>query len=344
MVTNFLHHFRILFLAILLPFIASLSESSTLVQNPQANKGFANYTDTIRGTKISFEMIAIPGGKFLMGSPQTEKGRRADEGPVHEVQVDSFWIGKLEITWDEYELFVYPELEKEQEKITSNVNNHSKIDAVTRPTAPFVDMSFGMGKNGYPAVNMTQYAALGYCKWLTSKTGHFYRLPTEAEWEYACRAGFKTAYSFGDNNDQLIEYAWHNKNSKEKYHKVGTKKPNEWGLHDMHGNVSEWTLDQYLPQYYSTFKGKTAINPWAVPTTLYPRSVRGGSWDDGPESLRSSARLGSSPKWKQRDPQIPKSNWWNTDASFVGFRIVRPLKQPTPEQIAKYFTAPLKDY
>ena len=230
-----------------------------LVIGQKNTTNFQSYRDTIPGTTVSFEMIAIPGGKFLMGSPQNEKGRRQDESPLHSVEIDSFWIGKYEITWDEYEVFVYPELAK-QNKFSDQANKYVKVDAITQPTPAYEDMSFGMGKNRNPAVNMTQYAALMYCKWLTAKTGHFYRLPTEAEWEYACRAGSKSAYSFGDDAGQLNEYAWYNKNSSEKYHNVGTKKPNNWGLYDMHGNVAEWTLDQYIADFYSSLK-ETSSNP-----------------------------------------------------------------------------------
>ncbi len=302
---------------------------------------FTSYTEAVSGTRIRLEMVAVKGGVATIGSPGKEPGRKDDEGPVHSVELDAFWMGKYEITWDQYELFVYPAI---SEELNARANkNRGKVDAVTSPTPPFTDMSFGMGKAGYPAVNMTQYAALAYCKWLTEKTGHFYRLPTEAEWEYACRAGSGEAYSFGNDKNQLAEYAWYSKNSNEKYHKAGTKKPNAWGLYDMHGNVAEWTLDQYLPDFYKTPES-VKRNAWAKPATLYPRVVRGGSWDDDAEDLRCAARLPSEASWKLRDPQIPKSDWWNTDASFVGFRVVRPLKQPSAEEIAQYFARQPQDF
>lgn len=304
----------------------------------------ASYTETVPGTRIHLDMVAVKGGTATIGSPEKEPGRKSDEGPVHSVELDPFWIGKYEITWEQYELFVYPAIEKERNAKTTTVNkNRITVDAVTSPTPPFTDMSFGMGKAGYPAVNMTQYAALAYCKWLTEKTGHFYRLPTEAEWEYACRAGSREAYSFGNDKNQLADYAWYSKNSKEKYQKAGTKKPNAWGLYDMHGNVAEWTLDQYYRDFYSSAES-TKRNAWAQPQTLYPRVVKGGSWDDDAAELRCAARLPSKASWKQRDPQIPKSDWWNTDASFVGFRIVRPLKQPSAEEIARYFARQPQDF
>lgn len=331
-----------IFVILFVPFLSFIHFKKEKLGNKSLQE-FSGYKETIPGTKISFDMVAVAGGKATIGSPESESGRKKDEGPLHTVVIDSFWMGKYEITWEAFELFVYPAIEKDNLKNASTkANKNTEVDAITSPTPPFTDMSFGMGKTGYPAVNMTQYAALAYCRWLTEKTGHFYRLPTEAEWEYACRAGSQTAYSFGDSVAKLGEYAWYSKNSNEKYHKVGTRKPNALGLYDMHGNVSEWTLDQYIPDFYSS-KAGIQNNPWATPSKLYPRSVRGGSWDDDAAGLRSAARLGSSARWKQRDPQIPKSDWWNTDASFVGFRIVRPLIQPSAAEIAKYFSVQPKD-
>jgi formylglycine-generating enzyme required for sulfatase activity len=304
---------------------------------------FEKYTETIPGSQISFELLPIAGGEFMMGSPAAEAGRKPDEGPQHKVKVAPFWMGKHEVTWDEFEIFVYREIEK-QSMNASSMNNKSAADAVSRPSPPYLDMTFGMGKSGFPAINMTQFAAITYCKWLTAKTGHFYRLPTEAEWEYACRAGAATAYNFGDDPAKLAEQAWYFDNSNAGTKKVGTKKPNAWGLYDMHGNVAEWTLDQYRPDFYAGFTKGTAASPWNKPTKLYAHTLRGGSWDDDAAALRSAARQFSKPIWKQRDPQIPKSQWWFTDAPFIGFRVVRPQQQPTPGEMQKYWSEPIKDY
>ena len=297
------------------------------------------YTNAIPGTDVPYQMVPIPAGEYLMGSADGEKERKPDEGPPHRVKISPFWMGRFEVTWDQYLLFMYPDDEKNlREKHDHDAAVDAISDAVTRPSKPYVDMSFGMGKGGFPAISMTQHAANKFCHWLSAKTGHFYRLPTEAEWEYACRAGTTTAYSFGDDASKLGDYGWFFDNSNSKYQKVGKKKPNPWGLYDMHGNVTEWVLDQYDPDYYKTCADKGVVaDPWNKATKPYPHSARGGSWDDDPPALRSACRRGSERSWKRTDPQLPKGKWYFTDATFIGFRIVRPLAVPSAEEMQKYW-------
>jgi len=301
------------------------------------------YTNTIPGSTVKYVMVPIPGGEFTMGSPAGEKNRKADEGPQHKVKIEPFWMGQCEVTWNEFDLFADRDVEGEfKDAIPTDPAVDKVSDAVTRPSAPYVDMSFTMGKKGFPAIAMAHHAASKYCQWLSAKTGQFYRLPTEAEWEYACRAGTTTAYFFGDDVSKLGDYAWFEDNSDIKYQKVGKKKPNPWGLYDMYGNVAEWCLDQYAPDFYAQFKGKVATEPWNRATQPYPHVVRGGSWDEPVAACRSAARRGSEPDWNQTDPQLPKSIWWLTDAKWVGFRIIRPLKVPPPEQMLKCWTSSTK--
>jgi formylglycine-generating enzyme required for sulfatase activity len=319
----------------LLPKVPLPAKDSTAARQSEMKP----YTEALPGSELTFDMVPIKSGTFTMGSPASEKKRKADEGPQVEVAIEPFWMGKCEVTWDEYETWQF-KLDAQRRKA-----NHldptplDKVaDLIVRPTNPYTDMSFGMGKEGRPAVCMTQYAAQTYCKWLSTKTGRYYRLPTEAEWEYACRAGTKTAYSFGDDPKRLGDYAWYVDNSNEKYHKVGTKKPNPWGLYDMYGNVNEWTLDQYAVESYKKLaaSGKPVKEPYVVATKEFPRVVRGGSWDDDAEACRSAARRGSTKDWKMQDPQIPQSIWYLTDATFVGFRVVRPLRTPSVEECKAY--------
>lgn len=304
----------------------------------EENRKAENYSSKVPLTGAAYHMVAVPGGEFLMGSPATEAKRNPDEGPQVKVTVEPFWIGKYEVTWDEYEPYMITRADRRKNgsRIDYDPKTHKLVDAVSQPTKPYTEMSFGMGQKGYPAISMTFHAANKYCQWLSAQTGHFYRLPTEAEWEYACRAGTTTAYSFGDDPAPLKEYAWFYKNSNEKYQKIGLKKPNPWGLFDMHGNVMEWCLDQYSPEYFATVK-EAPKNPHIKAEKPYPHSVRGGGWDDDPDKLRSAARRGSDPSWKQQDPQLPKSIWYHTDARWLGFRIVRPTKIPSPEEMYFYW-------
>jgi len=305
----------------------------------KAEAEMKRYVEAIPGTEVTFAVVPIKGGKFRMGSPESEISRKSDEGPVHEVEIAPFWMEEHEVTWNEYQVFQLKlDLAVRKADATKAQAQDRWADAVSRPTAPYVPMDFGMGTDGFPAICMTEFAAKHYTKWLSMKTGRFYRLPTEAEWEYACRAGTTTAYSFGDDAKQLGDFAWDFDNSDGKYHKVGSKKSNPWGLFDMHGNVAEWVVDQHDDgAFYKSCAEKLALAPVNWPTKLYPRVVRGGSWDDDADRLRSAARRGSQASWKVQDPQLPKSIWYFTDARFAGFRVVRPLVAPAPEERAKYW-------
>ncbi len=290
------------------------------------------YTESIPGSDLKFDMVAIKGGTFTMGSPEGEAKRNADEGPQHKVEIAPFWMGKYEVTWDEYDQFAFSmDLKKKKREnvdLTKQPDTEKKADAVTRPTPPYADETFGYGRRGQPVICITHHSAMEYCRWLSAKTGKLYRLPTEAEWEYACRAGTTTAYSFGDDAEKLGEYAWFVENA-EKPQPIGKKKPNPWGLYDMHGNVAEWCLDRYVADIYSKFaKADVSKGPVVLPTAAeYPYVARGGSWDDDPDKLRSAARVASNLEWSVQDPQRPQSIWWHTDATFVGFRIVRPVEE-----------------
>ena len=300
---------------------------------PDAAAEMKPYVETIPGTDVKFEMLPISGGTFSMGSPASEPTRRADEGPQHEVTIGPFWMGKTEVTWDEYDLFAFSQDIKRKKQqgvdVTQQPAREKAADAITRPTPPYADETFGLGRHGQPVICITHHAAMEYCRWLSVKTGKTYRLPTEAEWEYACRAGSKTAYCFGDEPKQVGDYAWYVDNSDGRPHPVAQKKPNAWGLHDMHGNAAEWCLDHYDKAFYGTFKpGVPAPFPVLMPTEKkYPYVVRGGSWDDEAPLLRSAARRASEEDWSMLDPQQPRSIWWRTNATFVGFRVARALEE-----------------
>lgn len=302
----------------------------------QTKQGFmVPYKTKIPGTDVEYEMVPVPGGKVKLGSPASEKDRKDDEGPQLEVEISPFWIGKYEVTWSEYKS--YMALHNLLKEMSANkIRPTPKADVADVITAPsnLYDPTFTFSKGSdprQPAISMSQYAAKQYTKWLSGISQRFYRLPTEAEWEYACRAGTTTPYSFGDGPDALQEYAWIFANAEEVTHKVGEKKPNPWGLYDMHGNVSEWVLDGYGP--YPDAKGKvlSAKDAMAKPTKLYPRVVRGGSYDDKPPACRSAARKKSDDDdWREQDPNFPQSPWWFTSnyGLCVGMRLVRPLEAP----------------
>ncbi|MCP4695932.1 MAG: formylglycine-generating enzyme family protein, partial [Gammaproteobacteria bacterium] len=203
------------------------------------------------------EMVLIPGGVFMMGDIQG-KGH-SNKKPVHEVTLDDFYIGKYEVTFAEYDLF-------------------AKAAGMEKPN------DRGWGRGNRPVINVSWHDATAYAKWLSDQTGHAYRLPTEAEWEYAARAGSETAYAFGNDENRLGEYAWFYKNAGKKTHRVGKKKANAWGLYDMHGNVWEWVRD-----WYGNYPAEAQTNPTG-PDTGSRQVVRGGSWLNDARYCRSAYR------------------------------------------------------
>jgi formylglycine-generating enzyme required for sulfatase activity len=260
-------------------------------------------------------------------------GDRPDEAPPHPVQIEPFWLGRCEVTWDEFNLYLL------EHGGTTEQDNAKPLkddpDAITGPSMPYVDMLYGHGEHQHPALCMSHHAASEYCRWLSKKTGKIYRLPTEAEWEWAARAGTQTAYFFGDDPAGLDEYAWFIKNSagppddEPTTHPVGTKKPNPWGLHDMYGNVAEWCLDNYFKSCYT---GRPleflSLSPVEIAGVhRFRHVVRGGSWADEAVNCRSAVRRGSEKSWIKDDPMRPQSIWWLTRMDMIGFRVARAVNE-----------------
>lgn len=273
-------------------------------------------TTRIPGSDLTFEMVAIPSGK------------------ISGIEISEFWMGVREVSWDEFALF-------QEKQLDSDASVHPtqdyQVDAITRPTPQYIDFSYGMGKEGgFPAVSMTRRAALAYCEWLYRKTGIFYRLPTEAEWQYVCSEGSGEKLTPSYTEISLDEYAWFAESSGEKYHPSGTKKPNQWGVYDLVGNVSEWTMDWYSEDYYTALKsnGEDGIL-W--PLKKHPTSVMGSHYLSPSTDCSCQTKMASTAQWQKRDPQIPKSKWWNTDAPFVGFRLVSPAVQPDVKTVEAFF-------
>jgi formylglycine-generating enzyme required for sulfatase activity len=289
---------------------------------------------------VEFEMVYVPGGKFDMGSPESEKGRQANEGPVNAVTVRDFWLAKGEVTWDVFDVWYRNAgLPKRDEAVgTFEAENPGKElvpDAITRPTNPYVDDTYGHEREGKPAICMSHHSAMVFCHWLRLKTGKPYRLPTEAEWEYAARAGQKGPYGFDPAKEKLEDYAWFKGNSKTEdmpdgtTHTPGGKKANAFGLHDMHGNVAEWTLDLFDEKLYAA-RAKDpakALSFTAPKDVKWGHVVKGGSWSDPAEGCRAARRVVSDSDWMDKDPNRPRSIWWLTEKDTIGFRIALPADE-----------------
>ena len=319
-------------------------KAAKLPLKPIPTDTFTNYTDFIPGTNVTFEMVAIPGGTFLMGSPVSESYRRSDEGPRRKVKISPFWMGKAEVTWDEWEIFYTQTATRGKQEYASLV---SELDVITGPTPPYGTPDQGWGKGSRPAITMTHHAAIKYCEWLSSITGRNYRLPTEAEWEYACRGGTNSPYYFdgdpskftrkswtnrlfGVDTSGINQYVWYEGNSEAQTHPAYSRKPNPFGLSNMPGNVKEFCLDWYDPHAYQQYPSDSLIINPKGPKLGTEHVIRGGSFKSDAAELRSATRDRTRhDAWQLTDPQSPKSIWWYSDCNDVGFRIVRQFEGNT---------------
>lgn len=311
-------------------------KADTIFENAAKLTEFENYTEYIPGTSVSFEMKAIPGGSFAMGSPEKEKGRDEDEGPVTKVQISPFFMAELEVSWDEYLAF-FNETYSEG-RLTEQDIMEMEVDGITGPTPPWGDPGQGWGRGARPAITMSFHAAEVYCEWLSMKTGKKYRLPSEAEWEYAARAGSSGTYFFeGDasdyNRDGILKkvfgvdtsiintYAVYKENSLGKTHPPSKVSPNAFGLKNMAGNVAEFCQDYYNSDIYNSYD-EGVLDPKG-PESGEEHVIRGGAYNAAAENLRLANRDFTRTKaWLKTDPQMPKSKWWYSDAIHVGFRVV----------------------
>ncbi len=297
---------------------------------------FENFNEKIPGTNVSFDMVAIPGGKYTMGSPDNEPLRNADEGPLRKVTLSKFWIASTEVTWDEYMAFF--RATGSQGRTEGQVVTKKNVDAISGATPPWGAPDQGWGKGSRPAITMSWHAAYVYCQWLSKVTGKKYRLPTEAEWEYACRAGTETPYYFignpkdftssgllkkifGTDTAVIASRVVYKVNSYSMTKEPQSVKANPFGLKNMSGNVAEFCLDFYSPDTYKTYSTEV-VNP-AGPASGQEHVIRGGSFKSDARDVRSASRDFTKTKaWLVTDPQMPKSIWWYSDCIDVGFRVV----------------------
>jgi formylglycine-generating enzyme required for sulfatase activity len=220
---------------------------------------------------IGMKLTLIPAGEFQMGSPDSEPDRDDDE-TRHLVKITKpFYLAVHEVTQQQYE------------KVMG--------------ARPWQGKDYVKEGPDYPAVYVRHGDAVEFCRRLSEQEGVEYRLPTEAEWEYACRAGTTTAYSFGDDEAKLGQYAWYYKNTwdiGERYaHRVGQKQPNRWGLYDMHGNVWEWCQDWYGP-----YGSEKVVSDPLGPAQGYGRVLRGGSFYNPTSYVRSAYRVNNQPGYR----------------------------------------------
>ncbi len=271
----------------------------------------------------NLEMIYLPSGQFIMGSSGEDKRHEATELPPHEVEVSAFWMAKFEITWALFDEWIWAARHPDE------LPDAERKFFISHPFGtPWTDPDLRLEHHpDYAAAGFTQYCAQQFCRWLSVRTGQTYRLPTEAEWEYAARAGTRTDWHFGDDARLIFDYAWCELPLKPGSYQVGQKKPNQWGLHDMYGNVAEWTLDGWSEDYRE-FAGKVTKDPWVRrPARSRVGVVRGGDW--------TTMLLGTRSATRQRHDDTQANRWITTgfgdfdvsdEGRRVGFRVVSPQK------------------
>jgi formylglycine-generating enzyme required for sulfatase activity len=297
-----------------------------------------DFTETIPNTTVSFEMKAIPGGSFEIGSPESEPLRQPDEGPQKQVKISPFFMAEIEVSWDLYLAFYSATAAEGRSTDTEGARTEADVDAISGPTPPYgqPDQNWGLGSR--PAITMSYHSAETFCKWLSKVTGKTYRLPTEAEWEYAARGGTQTPFFFegdvkdftekgffgrlfGEESDLIDKYVVYAKNSKAKTHPPEKVEANPFGLKNMLGNAAEYTADWYSPDAYSLL-ADGATDPKG-PETGEEHVVRGGHFRSDIADVRSAARSATqSEAWLKTDPQMPKSIWWLSDCNYISFRVV----------------------
>jgi formylglycine-generating enzyme required for sulfatase activity len=324
------------------------SAPKEIFTGPAKVSEFKSFTEQIPNSPVSFRMITVPGGKFKMGSPADEPFRKEDEGPLKEVEISPFFMAEIEVTWDEYLAFYSQTSAEGRSTDTEGLRSKasSKTDAISGATPPYGQPDQGWGLGQRPAISFTFHAAETYCKWLSQVTGKTYRLPTEAEWEYSCRAGTSTPYFFpGDpkkfeksglkarisrNDTSVINtFIIYKGNSSGKTQTPDKIKANPFGLKNMAGNVAEFCSDWYQPDAYSLYSAETIKDPGG-PESGTEHVVRGGSFQDMAGRLRSAARSYTrTDDWLKTDPQMPKSIWWYSDCFNVGFRVVCEFDEKT---------------
>jgi formylglycine-generating enzyme required for sulfatase activity len=317
------------------------SASKELYAEATPVKEFKTFTEQIPASSVTFNMVAIPGGKFKMGSSKEEVFHKEDESPVVDVELSPFFMAEIEVSWEEYLTFYAQTAAEGRSTDTEGVRNNikSKTDAISGATPPYgqPDQGWGLGKR--PAISFSFHAAETYCKWLSQVTGKTYRLPTEAEWEYACKAGSSDPYFFAfdtkkfkkkglkaklseEEEVQFNAYIIYRNNSGAKTQLPSVVQANSFGLKNMSGNVAEFCSDWYQPDAYSKYPQSGVKDPKG-PREGKEHVIKGGSFLSTPDAIRSAARdYTRTDAWLITDPQIPKSIWWYSDCFHVGFRVV----------------------